>query len=90
MGAEGKSRQLGDLSRGALGKFGMRVQARADRASTDREIVESVENQIQALDVALARETLFIWRGKGALTSLCAAGIRCRFTSASASWILPS
>ena len=39
MRAEGKSRQLGDLLRGAFGKFRMRVQPRAHRRAADRQIV---------------------------------------------------
>ena len=53
MRAEGKSGEFGDLLRGALGKFGMRVQPGADRGSADGQIVKPVEHLLQALDVAL-------------------------------------
>ena len=41
MGAEGKSGEFGDLLRGPLGELGMRVQPRADRGGTDRELEEA-------------------------------------------------
>ncbi len=53
MRAEGKSGQFGNLFRGALGKFRMRIQPRADRGSANREIVKSIENLLQSLDVAI-------------------------------------
>ena len=51
--AEGKSGEFGDLLGCALGKFRMRVQPGAYGGSADRQIVESFERLLQALDVAL-------------------------------------
>ena len=53
MRAEGQSGEFRDLLGGALGEFGMRVQAGADGGAADGQIVESVEHLFEALDVAL-------------------------------------
>ena len=51
--AEGKSGEFGDLLGGAFGEFGMSVESGADGGAADGEIVESVENLLEPLDVAL-------------------------------------
>ena len=48
MGAEGKSREFGDLSGRALREFGMRVQSRAHCGSSDGQVVEAVERLSQS------------------------------------------
>src|SRR4051812_24083958 len=55
MRAEGKSGELGDLLRGAFGEFGMGVESGADGGATDGEVVESVENLLETLDVAIEK-----------------------------------
>ena len=44
---------LRDLRRGALGELGVRVQAGADRGAADRELVEALDRDLDALDVGV-------------------------------------
>src|SRR6202041_332658 len=53
MRTEGKSGDFRDLSRGALGEFGMRVQSRSDCSSADGQVIKPVQRLLQTLDVAL-------------------------------------
>src|SRR5216684_7746386 len=53
MRAEGKAGQLGDFARGALGEFGVRVEAGADGGAADGEIVEAVESHGDAGAIAV-------------------------------------
>src|SRR5215472_11523202 len=55
MGAEGKSGEFVDFPGGALGEFRMGVEAGADGGAPDGEVVESVEDLFEALDVALEK-----------------------------------
>ena len=51
--SEGKPRKFANFLCGALREFGMRIQPRADRGSADGEVIQSIQNLLQALDVAL-------------------------------------
>src|SRR6266851_9965707 len=55
MRAEGKPRELGDLAGGAIGKFGMGVEAGADGGAADGEIVEAVESHGDASAIAVEK-----------------------------------
>ena len=53
MRAEWQAGKFSDFFRGALGKFGMRVEAGADRRAANRKIVESIERDRDARAVAI-------------------------------------
>ena len=53
MGAKRQVGDLGDFLGGALGEFGMRVEAGADGGAADGQIVEAVEALFEAGDIAL-------------------------------------
>src|SRR5947207_11190403 len=53
MRAERKSGEFCDLLGSAFREFGRRVQPSTDRGSANREVVESLERLLQALDIAL-------------------------------------
>src|SRR6202790_4527107 len=53
MRTEGKSSEFRNLSRGALGEFGMRVQSRSPCGSADGQVIKPVQRLLQTLDVAL-------------------------------------
>src|SRR2546425_10444876 len=53
MRAEGKCGKRGDFAGGALGKFGMSVEAGADGGAANGEIVEAVESHGDASAVAI-------------------------------------
>src|SRR5713226_325373 len=53
MRTEGKPGELGDLAGGAIGKFGMGIEAGADGGAADGEIVEAVESDGDASAVAV-------------------------------------
>src|SRR6266851_4123387 len=53
MRAEGQAGELGDFLCGALGKFGMSVEAGADGGAADGEIIETIESDGDAAAVAV-------------------------------------
>src|SRR5258708_6632391 len=53
MRTERQAAEFADFARGALGKFGMGVEAGADGGATDREIIKSIERLREAGEVAV-------------------------------------
>src|SRR2546427_13175508 len=53
MRAEGKCGKRGDFAGGALGKFGMSVEAGADGGAANGEVVEAVESHGDASTIAV-------------------------------------
>src|SRR5262249_19548904 len=53
MRSEGKSGQLGDFLRATFGKFGMRIEPRTDRRSTDGKLIQPIENLLKPFDVTI-------------------------------------
>src|ERR1700736_4909571 len=68
MGTEGKAGKFSNLLGGALGEFRMRIQSRAHRSSADGEVVQSLQNLLQTLDIALEQTgpaAEFLSKGQG-------------------------
>src|SRR5258708_9303983 len=55
MRAEGQAGQLRDFSRGAIGEFGMRIEAGADGGAADSEIIETVESDGNAAAITVEK-----------------------------------
>ena len=68
MRPERKSRQLRNLLRRPLRKFGMRIQPRPHRRPANRQIVQPIQHHLQPLDVAIEQRSpaaKFLSNGQG-------------------------